>query len=787
MFVRALKKHLSELLFQIGRASWLSKSILRMDISSLVKSFFLSDFAQCITELWDSDPPLDIRYRLGDDLSDVLLQVGSDLELRAHWCVLSRSFPLFQELFCFHGGFSSVSPAVEFPFPFPSIFEHLVKFSYIMTSSSFHPADFFSEISFGFPLCQIVLLSVLSYLGEGPVCTRVRSCLTGTEWSSADRAIIAQITEFYASPATVPTHFQKASSQALRAINDVLYQSVILSGPPAFVKPVSGFDTGSADRSSLKSSLDVGYYEIADLSLFFRACGPQADWSSGLFPPGDCRSRFTASSSVKRLMIHPWYDYFYQEALKLCRPKREYEQLIVLGTPGIGKSMFGVYFMSRLVNSDITELHGFPYILVSYLFNKNDTRYIRIMLNDGSVSRITEEEFDAEGNSGVLTILDGSCSTIPGSFPNCLSLISPSQNVRVQAPTVHLYAPTISPADLSELPDISTRYRHANSDRVPGELPLEVYGSIESRVEIVGGNLRLLLDFKTLEELKADLIQSVKSIKFDMNPEDYFTPVKVAQMEPYHRAFASYPVSPYDKAGEVRFLSQWVEDVMIAALFNLRDKKTLETAYALKVSLHLVLGFASVKSTVRGNFFEDLCLQSILWIPDHEYHFEIREWYRDRGGSTRADPPTTVRIPEMNHIRGELHGIPVCGDIPWLWSPTKENFAGIDAVFYTGQKIFLLQMTLNVNHNSLTLKEIWPWLEPWVRKGKDCSIVVLAHHRIDEAAFYDRTQPILLRGLWSKSANPITEYIGLLCEGPVSSDSGAKPAPDEFAQLRARK
>jgi hypothetical protein len=76
----------------------LSKIILGMNLAGLVEGVFLTDFAQRITQLWDSDPPLQMRCRIDDSSCDIPVNLGSGVVFQARPLVLGVSFPLSNAL-----------------------------------------------------------------------------------------------------------------------------------------------------------------------------------------------------------------------------------------------------------------------------------------------------------------------------------------------------------------------------------------------------------------------------------------------------------------------------------------------------------------------------------------------------------------------------------------------------------------------------------------------------------------------------------------------------------------
>jgi hypothetical protein len=254
-----------------------------MTLDRLVDDFFLTDFAQRITQLWDSDPPLQMQCRLDDSSCDLEVNLGSGVVFRAHQLVLGVSFPLFNALHCVPGASWEDGLSLKLEAPFPTVIAHLVKFSYIMTTPDFDHHAFFSGILFNQSLCHVLLFSVLSYLGDMAVCDRVRSCLAGATLTQDEQYAISQIMNCYTLRDADPPSGKDAVLRAHNAIAAVLSHQLSVSHPAHFVKSFGSSGSTRGDASSGQSSFDIRYYEVADLATFFRQCQAQVDWKSGFF------------------------------------------------------------------------------------------------------------------------------------------------------------------------------------------------------------------------------------------------------------------------------------------------------------------------------------------------------------------------------------------------------------------------------------------------------------------------------------------------------------------------
>jgi hypothetical protein len=121
------------------------------------------------------------------------------------------------------------------------------------------------------------------------------------------------------------------------------------------------------------------------------------------FPPSpkDC---FCDDSPVAQFVIQPWYRTLYEELITRteCSPR----SAIVMGTPEIGKSVFCLEFMTRLIATEVS-IFGFRYLVMTWLQDKNsERRWISVIFN-GEVTAITRGEFWRDAACGAFAIFDG--------------------------------------------------------------------------------------------------------------------------------------------------------------------------------------------------------------------------------------------------------------------------------------------------------------------------------------------------------------------------------------------
>jgi hypothetical protein len=137
--------------------------------------------------------------------------------------------------------------------------------------------------------------------------------------------------------------------------------------------------------------------------------------------------------------------------------------------------------------------------------------------------------------------------------------------------------------------------------------PVDRYGSIESRMKITGGDLRFLFDIGALRDLRAILRMAADGLEYTMNAEHYFSRSKEGDRN-YHRAISCSSESPFTEPGTLGYASDFIRDAITDALLNLRSPQRMGQAMQCDSWLQEFLGFAFLRGTVRGWFFEDLAI-----------------------------------------------------------------------------------------------------------------------------------------------------------------------------------
>jgi hypothetical protein len=151
----------------------------RRFVELVSREFMGSPFAQTVCNGY-GDP-----QSRQDQLVDVQITLNDLPVLSSHKVVLGFAFPFFHEFF--YALDENPDGLMTIPldrFPFPEVVLVLLKFCTLMDCWSFELDNSLRNVGFGYIRSQVVLFSVLSYLGEIPLCSRVRLSLSrepGTE------------------------------------------------------------------------------------------------------------------------------------------------------------------------------------------------------------------------------------------------------------------------------------------------------------------------------------------------------------------------------------------------------------------------------------------------------------------------------------------------------------------------------------------------------------------------------------------------------------------------------
>jgi hypothetical protein len=233
----------------------------------------------------------------------------------------------------------------------------------------------------------------------------------------------------------------------------------------------------------------------------------------------------------------------------------------VTGSPGIGKSVFGVYFLARLIASRRSTFLGHSFVLFQWGERRRRSSHFRIRLN-GEAKWISVEEFQSYADAGAFAIVDDLARNKTSEIGPYLSIASPTECVDFPAVSFRQYVPPITELQLGLLAGVSRMYPLRNAD-AEDPTALSTHGSIESRMKIAGGHLRWLLSLSSLAELKSYFGTAARKIGATPTPDDYFH--ERGYQRPYHGAFAFFPEEPFTEPGRIGYVSDFVERTVMEA------------------------------------------------------------------------------------------------------------------------------------------------------------------------------------------------------------------------------
>jgi hypothetical protein len=652
-----------------------------------------------------------------------------------------------------------------------------------MTNPEFDLDEFLSDVSFGSTFAHILLFSILSYLHEKNLLPRVRALLSRYSLSDqlpgglpAISSFISQIKPFFPSAQEYPLYVNLAASRLQCTVDDLLSHWGRCPTVPAFVNPFAKYPRPRPVGPVIKTPSPVAYDPVGDLEHLFDKCHG-IDWVNGRFPASDFTDIRFGREGITQFFIEEWYVDFYNWAFAMDDPDRR--QYVVMGTRGIGKSIFCLYFMCRLIASHLDKFHGYDYFDVSW---KDDRiHYARITLK-GKVRTISVFEFERDGDKKVFRLLDGwSYLSNQDAFPT-LAILSPMQVIEwTENPFLH-YAPSRRYNDYRFLEQVSTRYGFDDQDRDNPDYPASVYGTITSRMRIIGGNLDLLFGPDPLEELKRFLLQgrSVLGItQLSMDLGNYFAARTSGSPMIYHRLFACFSDSPFTEVTSISIISLWAESKAKEKVFSLQAKQDATEIWRTQNWLREVFGFNFLRGNVHGLSFENLCHALITRDPgpsDYprpnigEHHFELADWSPGCGLNRDDCFIEQVAIPRVRRIDGTVGEIPESGGIEaWYWVPTSKPFKGIDAIYYDGNMVYVIQMTVAPYHAPVSLKEITRKLKRWLAQNVKICFLTLVDIRDRQRLVLERKTGMIKDDPGGPSFSiALTQKVGVVCPGPVT-------------------
>jgi hypothetical protein len=237
---------------------------------------------------------------------------------------------------------------------------------------------------------------------------------------------------------------------------------------------------------SLVDNTGGRYGRITDLSHFFSECLSISDWGEGgSFPPPGFIDPAFNSSGITKYVVQSWYPILYEWIFALDTQTIVWRQHVVVGSSGIGKSSFGLYFIARLISSQKPTFCRHEYF--AFAWRQSRTARIhtfRVSLISGSVVRIPFGESERAQGALVFHLLDGHSLHENDPGPPCLSIISPSQMVHWKIKPDISFAPSLDVYDLPRLSGISTLYGFEPGDPEVAGFPADVYGTIETRMTV---------------------------------------------------------------------------------------------------------------------------------------------------------------------------------------------------------------------------------------------------------------------------------------------------------------
>jgi hypothetical protein len=444
-----------------------------------------------------------------------------------------------------------------------------------------------------------------------------------------------------------------------------------------------------------------------------------------------------------------------------------------MGSPGIGKSVFGLYLVARLMASEC-NLFSRTFLLMTWLPERKGQRRWILVDFSGQVTEITEARFYRLAENRVFAILDGIAFHKNNPIPNYLSIVSPSECVSQPAASELRYVPPIEPENLDLLAGLSQRYPLSDND--PNGPPLlATHGSIGSRMLIAGGNLRYLFSGRSLEQLKAPFIAATKAMEFTQVPESYFDGPRQGTKEPFHRAFACFPRDPYQNPGEIGFVSDFVMDLLQKAFADLSLKEVYDAVRIARGVINELLGFSLRDASIRGKLFEDVCYEAMLH-PKRGTGLQLRiEPFTITPQTPKAD---FIPIPPIEFFiaSDKLTSIPAQVDFPSLWAAANRLQRGFDAVLFPSNKaVFVLQMTTNITHDPVSLSHLESFVNTWLDGHLSVYYVVLTDTLANLKAIKDNKAGMIVSEKGRHA--PLPQYAGVLTDANQTYTVGQRGRP----------
>jgi hypothetical protein len=728
------------------------------------------------------------RFRLHGDCSDFCLVLAEGSELITHQIVLGSFALFFNDLFAEASGGQGCVFRFYFPFPFPHVLLSLIDLFYVMTNPDFNIDAFFAGMSVGGPFCYVLLLSVLSYLNVPCLFVRVRSLLC-RHWPECRlsagldpiRTFFDQIRRLFIASEDaldcIAVACFRMNRMMVRMFSHWDEPPPILNFCSPFIRVVSrGYESFLAGPPSetvteppsemwAEPPLLTMYGRVRDLSEFFAHCRSVTDWERGFFPTDGFQDPLFYDLGLNRLMIPSWYPSFFDWVCEITL-NNDGKQRIISGSPGIGKSVFGLYFMARLIASSLTTFCGHKYFSLSWMNDRDSPQWARVTL-EGLVTLITYADFQDDEAKKVFRLLDGYSYLESDSCWPCLSILPPSEFRLGEVPSLILYAPSLTLGALDTMAGVSSRYGLRDIRRSAEEFHSARYGSIESRMEIVGGNLRLLHSSHTLPDLQAFLKAGIDTLHFDRTPVPYFHERGEDASLRYLRLFSCLTVPPYDEPGRETFASVWAERLVNRRFYSADTQEHVQRIRSTPGWMARLLGFCRIAETAENTLFESLCHSTIggLCLMPDGCHFDLVCWNPQAPGDLNS-VIEQFQITTNQCIHGSDAELPRNFTSAWYWYPKGQRFPGIDSIWWNSRVLFLIQITIKSGHPPVCLDTIWPYV-------KECSSIHPALQiwfvTLVDSVATQRTVLAKRKGMIKSPMDTnLRQYVGVLHAGPMN-------------------
>jgi hypothetical protein len=387
----------------------------------------------------------------------------------------------------------------------------------------------------------------------------------------------------------------------------------------------------------------------------------------------------------------PWYSEFYGQIISA---ESGSATRAVLGSPGVGKSVFGLYFIARLILSGVKRYRGFPGIV--YLVqkkNKADSYSIAIRLGEHwDMHEISEGDWGRRGEFGEwFAITDGFIL----SERTSIAILSPSQYRELKDACVrYMIVKGWGDDCISVLEGIGV-----GIDKVQQE-SRERMGTLRERVEVVGFNLRHLFTDWKLSQLKDYVRSLARAINQKTVPNAYFPQSGPTDEKFPHELFKVV-------SGEDPF---WVV-VDFASAF---------------IKGALLLGLAEEKRTTLANWLSfdeaDLSKSTIGGIFEYATHravglgtYTLVAYAVAGMEAGAADLRIDLCGKNYRTLRSQVSALPrTAGEVRadgWYWRPHDFHLPGMDSILCTKEYCFFIQITRNLKHKDcsecLVLRDYW--------------------------------------------------------------------------------